>query len=210
MHGQKPRGPQPGLPRSIHQAGGGPAEVGATLNLRDENRCLDRTFSQDFGETMGAGVEKTFLILLSEVARRIRVHADRSARKHGMTWAQLMILRRLERQPWLSQIELSDIAEVAPMTIARLVDRIEARGLVERHADPRDRRIWRLRMTPAATAALRDSERHQANLDEVILKGMDCGGLDAMVDGLRQMKANLSRSNRLAKAVRGERPHIKA
>jgi MarR family transcriptional regulator, transcriptional regulator for hemolysin len=159
---------------------------------------------------MGTGVEKTFLILLSEVARHIRVHADRSARKHGMTWAQLMILRRLERQPGLSQIELSDIAEVAPMTIARLIDRIEALGLVERHADPRDRRIWRLRMTPAAAAALRDSERYQANLDELILKGMDCGGLDAMVEGLRQIKANLSRSNRLAKTVRGERPHIKA
>jgi DNA-binding MarR family transcriptional regulator len=148
--------------------------------------------------------------VLSEVARHIRAHADRNARKHGMTWAQLRILRRLERQPGLSQIELSDIAEVAPMTIARFVDRIEALGLVERCADPRDRRIWRLRMTPAAAAALRDSEPYQAKLDELILKGMDSSGLDATVDGLRQMKANLCRSNRLAKAVRGEHPNIKA
>jgi hypothetical protein len=39
---------------------------------------------------------------------------------------------------------------------------------------------------------------------------MDSDGLDAMVDGLRQMKANLSRSNRLAKAARGEHSNIKA
>ena len=42
------------------------------------------------------------------------------------------------------------IVEVEPITIARLVDRLEARELVVRKADPRDRRVWRLHLTPAA------------------------------------------------------------
>src|SRR5262249_50932184 len=47
-----------------------------------------------------------------------------------------IILLRLEREPGLSQNELAAIAEVAPITIARLVDRLEECGLVERRPDP--------------------------------------------------------------------------
>ena len=53
-----------------------------------------------------------------------------------MTRAQWVILARLERQPGLSQNELAALAETAPITIARLVDRLEALGLVERCPDP--------------------------------------------------------------------------
>jgi MarR family transcriptional regulator for hemolysin len=155
---------------------------------------------------MGARVERDLLIALLEVARRIRTHADRRARKHRMTWGQLMILRQLEGQPGLSQNELSAIAGVAPITVTRLVDRIEALGLVKRHADPKDARVWRLRMTPAAASALRDSKQYSAELDGPIIKGVDSTALDAMVIGLRKMKENLSRSRRLAKATREERP----
>ena len=41
----------------------------------------------------------------------------------------------------MSQNELAAIAGVAPITVARLVDRLEAQGLVERCTDPKDRRI---------------------------------------------------------------------
>jgi MarR family len=67
---------------------------------------------------------------------------------HGMTRAQLIILARLEHQRELSQNELAPIAEVVPMTIARLIDHLEEHGMVKRCPDPEDRRIWRL--TPAA------------------------------------------------------------
>src|SRR5258708_31563100 len=68
------------------------------------------------------------------------------------------ILRRIEQQPGLAQNQLAPIAEVAPITATRLIDRIETLGLVGRDADPKDR-IWRLRMTPAAAPVLRDNKR---------------------------------------------------
>jgi MarR family transcriptional regulator for hemolysin len=151
---------------------------------------------------MGNRVENELLILLSEVARHIRTHADRSVRRHGMTWAQFAILGRLEQQPDLTQSELAAITEVAPITIARLVDRMEALGLVKREPDPENRRIWRLRTTPAAAPALRDGKRYQAKLDEIIIKGVDSNALDVTIIGLRKMRENLSRSRRLAKASR--------
>jgi MarR family transcriptional regulator, transcriptional regulator for hemolysin len=111
----------------------------------------------------------------------------------------MIILARLERQPDVSQNELAAVAEVAPMTIARLIDRLEELGLVKRCADPEDRRIWRLRLTPAAAPLLREIKRFRAKLHRVMTKGIDPAVLDAMKIGLRQIKENVS-SQRLADA----------
>src|SRR6266481_5280797 len=108
---------------------------------------------------MRTDLEADVLILLYDVARHMRTHADQMARDHGLTRAQWIILVRLARQPDLSQNELAALAEVAPITVARLVDRLEALGLVTRRTDPDDRRIWRLRLTPAAAPVLRDVTR---------------------------------------------------
>ncbi len=88
------------------------------------------------------------------LARLIRTEADRRARAHGMTRAQWTILTKLEVQPGLRQKELAEILEVEPITVARLIDRLEARGMVERRADPGDRRCWHLHLTEAAQPLL--------------------------------------------------------
>jgi MarR family transcriptional regulator, transcriptional regulator for hemolysin len=141
---------------------------------------------------MQTNMENDFLILLSDVARHMRTVADQIARSHGMTRAQWIILARLERQPGLSQNELAALTEAAPMTIARLVDRLEARGLVKRCNDPEDRRIWRLQLAPAAAPILRDLKRYRAKLYAITTKGVGSDVLDAMVVGLRKMKDNLN------------------
>jgi MarR family transcriptional regulator, transcriptional regulator for hemolysin len=148
---------------------------------------------------MPADIENDLLVLLYDVARHMRVYADQMAQAHGLTRAQLVVLARLERQPDVSQNELAAVAEVAPMTIARLIDRLEELGLVKRCPDPEDRRIWRLRLTPAAGPLLGEIKRFRAKLHSVMTKGIDRAVLDAMTTGLRQMKANVS-SQRLAKA----------
>lgn len=152
---------------------------------------------------MPADLENDLLILLHDVARQMRTYADQVAQEHGLTRAQMIILARLERQPDVSQNELAAVAEVAPMTIARLVDRLEELGLVKRCLDPEDRRIWRLRLTPAAAPLLREIKRFRAKLHGVMTKGIDPAVLDTMTIGLRQIKENVS-SRRLAEASRKE------
>ena len=70
--------------------------------------------------------QRDLMFLLHDVARLLRVDADKRARAHGMTRAQWGILIWLERQPGLSQKELAEILEVEPITVARLIDRLEA------------------------------------------------------------------------------------
>jgi DNA-binding MarR family transcriptional regulator len=149
---------------------------------------------------MPTPVDSDVLVLLYDVARHMRTYADQMARAHGMTRAQWVILARLERQPDLSQNELAALAEVTPMTIARLIDRLEALGLVKRCMDPKDRRIWRLRLTAAAAPLLGEIKEMRAKLHAVTTKGIDPAVLDTMGVGLRQMKENVS-SRRFAVAA---------
>jgi DNA-binding MarR family transcriptional regulator len=142
------------------------------------------------------------LLLLYDVARHMRTYSDQVARKRGMTRAQWVILSRLARQPNLSQSELAALAEVSPITVARLVDRLEARGLVERCTDPDDRRIWRLRLTPAAAPVLDEIKEFRACLHGLMTEGLDAAALAAMAGGLRRMKDNVSRQRRSAAAAK--------
>jgi len=149
---------------------------------------------------MRVDLEHDLLVLLSDTSRHLRTYGDQLAGRMGMTRAQLIILARLERQPDLSQNELAELAEVAPITVARLIDRLEALGFVKRCTDPEDRRIWRLRLTRAAAPVLREIRHYRAKLHKSLTEGIDPAVLDAMTIGLRQMKDNVSR-RRVAEAA---------
>ena len=112
-----------------------------------------------------------------------------------MTRAQWIILARLERQPGISQNELAAAAEVTPITIARLIDRLEEQGLVERCPDPLDRRIWRLRLTKKAEPHLKLIQRYRVEQRELMTKDVDPKVLESLVQTLRIMKHNLSASS---------------
>jgi DNA-binding MarR family transcriptional regulator len=140
---------------------------------------------------MPADLHDDLLVLLSDVARHIGIYGDRLAKAHGITRAQLLILARLDREPDLSQCELATIAEVSPITIARLIDRLEAATLVERRADPADRRIWRLRLTAKAKPLQHELGRLRATLHTAATRGIEPAIQRTMALGLRRMKENV-------------------
>jgi MarR family transcriptional regulator for hemolysin len=136
--------------------------------------------------------ENDLCILLSDVARHMRTYGNQLAQRHGTTFVQLKILERLQREPDISQNELAAITELSPMTVARLVDRLEALGLVKRCADPDDRRMWRLQLTPAAAPLVRAIKTLRAELFLAATKGINASVLGEIARCLRQMKENVS------------------
>ena len=139
------------------------------------------------------------LMLLHDVARMMRVRFDQRARLSGMTRAQWVILARLDRQPGLSQNEMATILEVEPISVGRLIDRLEARGLVERRADPADRRVRRLHLLPAAKPFLDEITEQRDRLSVEILDGVSPEARAQLVEAFLRMKSNLT-----------ETPHSKA
>lgn len=133
------------------------------------------------------------LALVHELAHLMRVRFDQHARRHEMTRAQWVILIWLERSPGLTQKELAVHVEVEPITVARLVDRLEASGHVERRPDPDDRRVWRLHLTPAARPVLEEIARVRAQIFAALVGGdLNETALAVTEATLRTMKANLS------------------
>ncbi len=136
------------------------------------------------------------LFLLHDVARLIRVEADKRARAHGMTRAQWVILVRVEGQPGLSQKELAEVMEVEPITVARLIDRMERRGIVERRPDPKDRRVWRVHLCPAARPLLVTLHEARTALARMITCGLDRESIEQFSETLMTMKATLAQEPR--------------
>ncbi len=135
--------------------------------------------------------EPDLLFLLHDVARHLRLDADRRASAYGLTRAQWVILMWLDRQPGLSQKELAEIVEVEPITVGRLIDRLEAREFVERRADPQDRRIWRLHLRPAAVPVLRALQDERSAMLQMVGSGLDAATIATLKTGLARMKANV-------------------
>lgn len=100
--------------------------------------------------------------VLHDVARLMRNRFDQRARGWGMTRAQCVTLMKLECRPGMSQTELAAILEVEPITVARLIDRLEAAGMVERRPDPSDRRMHRLHLLPASEPVLKEIDAYRA------------------------------------------------
>ena len=149
-------------------------------------------------------LERDMLMVLHDVARLMRTRFDRWARTYGMTRAQGVILVRLQLQPGMTQNEMANICEVEPITVGRLVDRLEARGLIERRLDPADRRIRRLHLLPAAGPILQEIERYKADLLEDVTEGLDDKALAAMTDALLHMKHKLTMEPAPELAAAGE------
>src|ERR1700712_4991294 len=146
-------------------------------------------------------IRHALLFLRHDVARLVRVDADKRARLQGMTRAQWTILIWLEREPGITQKELAEVVEVEPITVARLIDRLEKRGMVERRPDPKDRRIWRLHLRPPAHPMLLEINRQRAEIARMLTCGVDQAALDDMVETLLHMKTTLTAESRTSPAL---------
>ena len=132
------------------------------------------------------------LVELYDVARLMRTRFDRWARAYGMTRAQGIILARLSRMPGMTQNEMASVCEVEPITVGRLVDRLEARGLLERRLDPADRRIRRLHLLPAAEPILKEIQHYKDDLQKDVMGNLDPATIDTLLRALLHMKAQLT------------------
>jgi DNA-binding MarR family transcriptional regulator len=130
--------------------------------------------------------------LLHDVARLLRKRFDQRARVLGLSRAQWSVLAHLSRNEGIRQTALADILEVEPITLARLLDRLEEARLVERRADPTDRRARLLYLRTAAHPLLDQMRVLGAETREEALAGMSAERRDALIETLIDMKRNLS------------------
>ena len=124
-------------------------------------------------------LKRELIFQLVETARLLRTHVDQRARQHGTTRAQWGVLARLRRQEGLNQASLAEQLEMQPISLTRLIDRLEGQALVERRADPDDRRARRLHLTPAGRTMVDDLDAVRGDIAAELLDGCDDAALAA-------------------------------
>jgi MarR family transcriptional regulator for hemolysin len=143
---------------------------------------------------------ETFPFEIGETAHALRKAFDRLAVGLGVTRAQWKVLFRLTRQPGLRQVELADMLDIEPITLCRIVDRLEESGLVERTRDPDDRRAWRLHVTEQARPLIEKLQGVGAKLVEQAFAGIDPKDIEKARQVLARVRENASRAATLNKA----------
>ena len=86
--------------------------------------------------------------LLGQAAQLIQGEFHRVVREHGFMVSEWRVLATLADGAEMTTGRLAEVSLTKGPTATRLLDRMEARGQVERLPDAVDRRITRVRITP--------------------------------------------------------------
>ncbi len=135
--------------------------------------------------------EREIAFTIMDVARLLKTFADQRARQYGMTRAQWAVLVRLDRSEGLKQSELAELLDLQPITLTRLLDRLAENGLIERRADPHDRRANRLFLTPAARPLLERLAELSTDLMATVLEGIDDKTREKLLGDLGRLRENV-------------------
>ncbi|URW76292.1 MarR family transcriptional regulator [Sphingomonas donggukensis] len=129
--------------------------------------------------------------LISDVSRLMRRRFDERARRVGATRAQWKTLVTLSRHEGINQGGLAELLEVEPITLCRMIDRLEESKLVERRRDPADRRAWQIFLTEDAKPVLEKLRSYADEMFEAAFDGIDAAGRAQLFASLERIRENL-------------------
>lgn len=146
-------------------------------------------------------MSETIGFLLNDSARLFRRAFNARTKDSGITALQWRLLSYLKRYEGVRQGPLAELIEVEPITLSRMVDRLAEAGLVERRADPTDRRAWRLYLTPRAADLLGEMREVAEALNEEAAEGLSAAEREQLAALVERVRANLSRRECLKEAT---------
>ena len=143
--------------------------------------------------------------LLHDVSRLMRKNfRRRGVEGMALTQTHLRALAHLSRNEGLNQAALADILEIQPITLTRLIDRLEEADLVERRRDPDDRRAQRLFLTKTAAPTMEQLWEMVADMHETALAGLSAAVRQRVVKALQTMKGNLLQAEEDLRQAEGD------
>lgn len=144
--------------------------------------------------------EAAVSFLVRDIARLLRRRFDEGAEQSalGLTRNQSFVLVYIAEDQGLSQARLAQLLQIEPIALVRLIDRLEEAGLVERRLDPRDRRVWRLYLTPSAAPVLERIRDLNHAVGTEAMMDLSEPQQSVLIDLLRHLKSSLSQPDEAA------------
>lgn len=135
--------------------------------------------------------ELSFGFLLADVSRLLRRNFELRVQSLGLTLTQWRAIAYLSRKEGINQSVLAELLEVKPITLTRLVDRMEEAGWVERRRDPDDRRAVCLHLTDKVQPILESMHSHADATHAAAFAGIKTRDEETTLDTLAKIKTNL-------------------
>jgi MarR family transcriptional regulator, transcriptional regulator for hemolysin len=134
---------------------------------------------------------RNFGFILKDISRLYSLNFERHATELNLTLAQCKVLCYLQRNEGISQVQLAFLTDTDPMTLVRILDRMEGDGLIERRPDPTDRRARRLYLQGAALPVLKEIWRVSDRARAQAFSRMAVADREQLFSLMQQMHANL-------------------
>jgi DNA-binding MarR family transcriptional regulator len=141
--------------------------------------------------------------LLADNSRLARWSFDQQVREIGVTGPQARLLLLLNRVPGENQSFYAERLEVEPITLCRMVDRLEEASMVERRPDPADRRAWQLHLTDKSRKVVEKLQQRVDSLVEDMLAGLTSAERSEFARLLKVVGSNLSERRDMARISNG-------
>ncbi|PZQ99336.1 MAG: MarR family transcriptional regulator [Cereibacter sphaeroides] len=152
---------------------------------------------------MTPGTERLGL-LMHDALRAIRKRFECHSGAYGLSSAQWRLLANLSREGRASQARLAELLEIEPISVSRLVDRMEQSGWVAREPDVNDRRVRIVVPTEKTLIAYAKIKATAEDVYADALNGLSDAERVALVTGLKAIIANLSDSDTTADCRQSE------
>ena len=139
--------------------------------------------------------------LLHDAARLLRRSFEKRAERHGLSSAQWRLVVRVFKEEGVTQARLAELLEIEPISVSRLIDRMEEAGWIERRTDPGDRRVRAIHLTAQSRQIFDDMRCVATDVYESALAGLDADTRRTTIRGLKAIIQNLSDDDHAAAAT---------
>lgn len=139
--------------------------------------------------------EQRFGFLVSDIARLLGNQFDRRGRQRlALSRAQCRVALYLSTLGPMSQAKLAETLEVTPMTVARMLDRMEEAGWVVRVRSPHDRRVFLAQVSDKVHAVMQEAMLLGDEIAELAMQGLSDAERKSLLIMLMKVRNNLSSS----------------
>lgn len=115
----------------------------------------------------------------------------------GVTRVQWIALYYLGKKEYINQKELADLMKIKESTVARLIDRMEREGLVQRKRKEEDRRAFRLLLTEKGLTYRKELLPEGELFNDIVSKGISEEEMQAFMMVLKKMRENVMEHHKL-------------
>ena len=156
-----------------------PGKVGTIEEFRAYERSQPRYIDHE-----------ELLYILHELSRIISVHFDRAMAKHHLTHSQWWALMHIFQHEGATQSEIAAIMQLGRASAGGVIERLEAKGWVERRPDPEDNRVRRVYLRDEAVPIFLLMNEEGQRVFKTWMAGIDPSAEAGLIAGLRRIKSN--------------------